>query len=359
VKSSSRRAQIVEVTLQLLADQRVDQVSTRRIALAAGVSQPALFRHFRRRDDILIAAVGECRQRLGAVVEDVLAGDLPPLAQLESLTVQLRSFVAGQPGLARILFHDVASGDHEELRLCLSQLVSMQQQLVSQLLIQAWERGDLSEPVDAPMAALFWVSMVQGTVLQWQMGGRSTSLPGFAVPLVKTWLRGFQEGCPAAAAAVSSLQSTQEVEALSLLDVRPILASGQDPLAQILGCLQRTSSDGLMILHCPFEPRPLLRLLANRGHQAIVRPQSGGLWELWLLGLDSEHPVELVDLPMPEPMERALELAEQLDQGSSLLAHTPRVPQLLLAALRERGFAVSARASADGSGLVHVVRTAR
>jgi AcrR family transcriptional regulator len=64
-----RKAQIVEVTLQLISDHGVQGTSTKRIAAAAGVSEATLYRHFVSRNDIFLAALDAVYERVYELID--------------------------------------------------------------------------------------------------------------------------------------------------------------------------------------------------------------------------------------------------------------------------------------------------
>ena len=339
------------MALKLLAEARVDQVTTRKIAQGIGVSQPALFRHFRNKEAILIAVVNECRDQLARVAEEVLGREDGPLAQVAGLTDHLLNYVEETPGLPRILFHDVAGGKDEVLRAALRHLVSMQRSLIGELAVSAVRAGELPEAIDPASAGSMWLALVQGLVLQWQLDGQPDGLGNLGESLFATWLGGVREGCRSSEAGAPKHSSQSP---LRCLDVRPVLAAGDDPLENILLELDGTKDDGLLVVQAPFEPRPLVALLGQRGHSLRLRQLSPKAWELWVLGRRASPVTDLSCLPMPEPLEQALILAEGLEQGQSLIIHTPKLPRLLEAQLIQRGFEVATLTLGDGAGLAHI-----
>jgi AcrR family transcriptional regulator len=68
MKSSDRREHILAEALKLFARHGMDQVTTRKIAEAVGISQPSLYAHFASRDEIAIElsrrAFGRLRERM-------------------------------------------------------------------------------------------------------------------------------------------------------------------------------------------------------------------------------------------------------------------------------------------------------
>ena len=66
-----------------------------------------------------------------------------------------------------------------------------------------------------------------------------------------------------------------------LLDVRPLLAAGQDPLEAILDRWKNLAPGACLLLHAHFQPRPLIALFSARGVQA--RPHADAPDDHWLL----------------------------------------------------------------------------
>lgn len=65
--------------------------------------------------------------------------------------------------------------------------------------------------------------------------------------------------------------------AMTTLDVRPILASGGDPLSTILAAAEPIPAGGSLVVIAPFEPVPLFGVLRQRGfsHQSSAEPEGG------------------------------------------------------------------------------------
>lgn len=355
--SPGRREEIVEATLDLLAEVPVADLTTRGIAKRVGVSQPALFRHFRSREQILLAVVELVRGRLGAVAAGVLEADLPADAKLERLAAALLAHVESNPGLPRLLFSDLA--DDDAVGRALRQLVASQAALVAELVQQGREAELFATHVEPRDAATLFVGMVQGLVLQWELGGRAGTLAGRAHDLFVLLRDGLRGGeTPVDARRRAAPQQPARPDGLRALDVRPILAGGDDPLDAILAEVDAAGPGGLVALVAPFEPRPLIALLRGRDHLVRCERIADELWALEVVVGGAPEILALDDLEPPEPLERVLTESEGLGPGEVLLAHVPRHPRLLLPRLAERGLTVETHERPDGTALVRVRRPA-
>ncbi|MFZ4579024.1 MAG: DUF2249 domain-containing protein [Myxococcota bacterium] len=370
-----RREQIVKVALELLADQSVELLSTRAIALRMGLSQPAIFRHFRTRDDLLQGVVAHAREGLADLAARELAGRAGGLRDLRALVRALFDHVQRHPGLPRILFHDASGAGQPQLRAMLHALVDMQRTLMAELVRAGQREGEIPDTVAPEHAGQLFVALLQGTLLQWRLAGapQDPSPDGLAIraEVLIAFLQGVlragepmptgHPSMPDCHAPVPSVQPPPHAghaghAGLVQLDVRPILASGTDPLLAILAALKTVASDGMLQVIAPFRPAPLLVLLTDQGFRCEALLLGPGMWQVEVLGPKAPEVADLRELEAPEPMEQVLLRSSRLLPGQSLLARVPRTPTLLLPRLAERGLVATPCLQPDGSALLHVRR---
>ena len=337
-----RKTQIVEAALALLADHRVEAVTTRAVAKRVGITQPGLFRHFRSRDAIFVAVIGRVRGGLAEQATQVLTTQ-QGLDRAEALGAALVEQVEATPGIVRLLVRALDFPD-EQAHAALSALVDTMRALAAQVVAES------APEVDSTAAGAAFVALVQGTMLQWQLAGRPPDLDHRMRAALALWRAGIEAGEPAG-------RPVEPVEVVRLpvrsLDARPILAGGTDPLQAILAELEGLDDDGILVLRTPFRPAPLLALLGSKGYRVVVDGERD--CELYVSAPGAGELLDYRELEAPEPLERVLVAVETLDVGGSLVARVPRVPQLLLDRLAERDVVATALATRD-AGLVHVRR---
>ena len=148
------------------------------------------------------------------------------------------------------------------------------------------------------------------------------------------------------------------------LDVRPLLATGEDPLMALLSAADSVEFGGVLVVDAPFNPSPLRRVLAARGFSSYGRRLSQGHWRVFFR-LDGGHDwerdadvdvgpegamswqeedgmhVDVRKLPPPQPMLAVLRLLETAPADGQVVVHHERVPQFLLPELAERGWRVA------------------
>lgn len=362
--SEERRGQIVEAALHLLATVPIDQLTTRMVAKSVGVSQPALFRHFRSRDEILAAVVEHTRSALEELASPVLdAGTRSTAAAIELLLRGLFEYITSSPGVPRLLFYNATSVEAARYHAPLKHLIAMQKALIAELLRQGQARGEFASQLDPARAADLLVALIQGKLLQWLLASPRGLLNDDASTILEFWLAALRAGAPKAIAQKPSVPAAspdsgvrEADEAIVELDVRPILEAGNDPLETILATLNTLAHDAVLKLTAPFQPRPLLALLAKRGYRVTCRQVESKHWQVEVLASGAPEIEDYRDLEAPEPLEKVLQRVEDLAPGTAFIARVPRTPNLLLPHLHDRGLRWQLFEEPEHSALIHIRR---
>jgi AcrR family transcriptional regulator len=108
-----RVARIVETAVDLAEQGGFENVRLREVAAASGVALGTLYRHFRSKEDLLLAALArEMAELERRMQERPIAGTDPLERVTQFFRVATRAFCR-RPNLARAALRAVASGDHE------------------------------------------------------------------------------------------------------------------------------------------------------------------------------------------------------------------------------------------------------
>jgi uncharacterized protein (DUF2249 family) len=141
------------------------------------------------------------------------------------------------------------------------------------------------------------------------------------------------------------------------LDVRPILAGGDDPFTEIMTAAAALKPGQRLRIVAPFRPAPLIRVFQSKGFSYQEKALGGTDWEIVFVapevpvsGLASApagepgwpapvRQLDVRDLAPPEPVTRTLAASEEMAEGEVLSVVFGREPLLLLPELAKRGHA--------------------
>lgn len=166
---------------------------------------------------------------------------------------------------------------------------------------------------------------------------------------------------------LSQLEESQQVH----LDVRDMLAGGEDPLKLIQQTVKDMQSGQVLLLLNTFEPTPLIALLGRQGFKSHVSHEGPELVKTYFYKEENQNPqpeaplsektaapadrweelmrqydgklveVDVRHLEMPQPMMTILGKLDKLPAGKALYVHHKRIPVFLLDELAQRDFLYS------------------
>ena len=114
--ATDRKRQILSVATQLFSKGGFDKVTMSELAKACGITEPAVYRHFKSKEAIYDAVLDSIEQRMGTVeVFDRLRAekDIEPI--LKGLAVHVISFFEANEDIHRLLLFS-ALNDHSKAR---------------------------------------------------------------------------------------------------------------------------------------------------------------------------------------------------------------------------------------------------
>ncbi len=161
------------------------------------------------------------------------------------------------------------------------------------------------------------------------------------------------------------------------LDIRALLARGEEPFAAIMSAVDQLEAGQALRLIAPFRPAPLFGVMANRGFDCADRERPDGAWEVTFTPLgpapdtglapgsapgaafwpDPAQVLDLAGLPPPEPMVRILETLAAMTPGEVLFALLDREPMFLFPELAHRGHEWAGNFAPDGLSYRLMIRS--
>jgi len=166
--AAARKRQIVETALDLVAEHGADAVSAQLIADTIGLSQPAVFRHFRTKEAFWMAMIAWLQQRLADVWTEA-RGDQehpPPIWVLKRMFLGHVELIIRYPGLAKVVFSDHIRHQYPALHEQFHVLYRSYEREVTALLEDAARTSDLPSTTDLPAAATLYFCTIQGLAFQ-------------------------------------------------------------------------------------------------------------------------------------------------------------------------------------------------
>ena len=192
--ADTRKAEIIDTTLRLADKLGPDRVTTEAIADAVGLTQPGIFRHFPKKQDLWEAVAARVGTMMEAHWKKAQNSDAPAMDRVRGLIGAQLRLIQSTPAIPAILFSRELHTKNKGLRTAFFGLMSRFHRLIAGLVAQACAAGELRDDLDPDDAAYLIIGLVQGLAVRWSISGRNFDLTEEGNRLLELQLKGLAFG---------------------------------------------------------------------------------------------------------------------------------------------------------------------
>jgi len=173
--TSLRRKQIIDALRKLIIEYGSENVTVRRIAKEIGVSQGAIYRHFKSKREILDFLID--------YIEENLIGDIEkndPQANtmeiLENVIKNQLSAIEQRKGVSFLVVAEIISLGDKRLNRKIYAVLNNYISHIKNIVIRGIQSGEVKTGIDPAMVAATFFGIIQGLVSLWALSNYSFSL---------------------------------------------------------------------------------------------------------------------------------------------------------------------------------------
>ncbi|MCE2405377.1 MAG: TetR/AcrR family transcriptional regulator [Dehalococcoidia bacterium] len=174
--SGVRRAQIVQTARRIVADEGMASLTINGLAAAVGVSEGAIYRHFKSKDDILLALVREIESNLLRIISDSARPEESSLDHLRRLLKRHFSSLERRNAVSFVVIAEAMCFADDRVKQAARQMVERYLETIAAILKEGAAKGEVGPGVDVKAAAIMFFGMVQASVTLWTFSNRAHPL---------------------------------------------------------------------------------------------------------------------------------------------------------------------------------------
>jgi AcrR family transcriptional regulator len=146
---TERQQQIVDIAIRLIAEQGIQNLTIKKVAAEAGFSEPALYRHFNSKADIILAMLNRFQNISEFVLSDNDQHHLSCLEKIEKFLMDRYTRFAADPRAARVMFAEgIFMDDHRFSRKMLD-IMHQHGSIMQEIIREGQLNGELRSDIPA------------------------------------------------------------------------------------------------------------------------------------------------------------------------------------------------------------------
>jgi len=158
LKAPQRREQLMEVATKLFARNGYEATTTAAIALAAGVTEPILYRHFKSKQELFVAIVKAVSEQTMQHWQELIAGIDDPAEQIRRIAAEMPAHMEKLTDAYHVLHGALAQSRDKKVIAVMKEHYRQIEEFFAKLITDGQKAGTFRKNVDSHAAAWQFVT---------------------------------------------------------------------------------------------------------------------------------------------------------------------------------------------------------
>lgn len=187
-----RKLSIVLAAVDTIDEFGIKGLSTREVASRVGISEPAIFKHFKSKGDLLLAVLDYFSQYDSDIILSIKVKKMPPLEAITHFIDTYAAYYENYPAITAL----TQSFDILRCDPCLSQKIQSifftRTDFITEMISQAQKNGQITPDISSGNLAITIMGLDRESCLNWRMRGYNFSLREQILSILEMVLKAFK-----------------------------------------------------------------------------------------------------------------------------------------------------------------------
>lgn len=170
-----RQIDILQATLDIIAEKSLDAISIRTIAQKVGITEPAIYRHFKTKEDLLINLAIFFRKNWVEILKTMRNPSLPGIRELEFLlSACIKRFSLNEMYPSFFISIEKISSS-TKVKAEIEEILSLAVKVIEEPISRGQMEGNIRNDITAAKLAQIVLNMIMSLLFYWKQGGAKHS----------------------------------------------------------------------------------------------------------------------------------------------------------------------------------------
>ena len=165
---TERQNQIIQESIQLIAEKGIQGLTIKNISKAIGISEPAIYRHFENKDDIILAIISTMKQTTEEELSHVDENN-PTIDKIKKMIQGHTNRFIKNPSLTAIIFSEEIFNNNSILAKPIRIMMKLNQNKLIAMIEKGQASGDVRVDIQAEQISLMVIGSFRFLVSKWHI----------------------------------------------------------------------------------------------------------------------------------------------------------------------------------------------
>ena len=171
-----RQQKIIKSARAVIFHKGIERLTVREIAKELKMTNGALYRHFKSKDEIISLLIDDIEETLVSAIQEAANKNVNPIQKLESIFLSHLSYSEQMKGTSFTVINQVSGLKDKHLKKKMLEVLNKYLKTIKEIVIQGMESGIIRNDINPTSASIVFLGTIQSIVTLWCLSGYKHSL---------------------------------------------------------------------------------------------------------------------------------------------------------------------------------------
>ncbi len=183
---TKRQSEIIEKSLEIITEKGIQGLTIKNLSKSIGISEPAIYRHFESKIDILLAILKNFRANAGKMHVNNSTIEISTIKRIEAFYSMAFQNFSKNPSYVSVIFSEAIFQFDKRLSTEVYSIMNLNLEKMENIIKQGQQKGEISKEVNSKQLALILLGSQRLMVTRWRLSDYSFDLIDEGKKLFKT-----------------------------------------------------------------------------------------------------------------------------------------------------------------------------
>jgi AcrR family transcriptional regulator len=173
---TERQIEIINASKDLIGEKGLQNLTIKNLAKKMSFSEPALYRHFQDKTQILKTLLLFHREKVVFKIKNILDSDISTLEKFEKILEYKFSHIEKNPALVMIIFSETSFQYCSVLSKVVAKIMEQRSLSIILLIKEGQEKKEIRSDISSEQLATIMMGGIRKTILDWKLSGFEADL---------------------------------------------------------------------------------------------------------------------------------------------------------------------------------------
>ena len=173
---TDRQIEIITTSIDIIAKKGIQGLTIKNLSKKIGISEPAIYRHFKSKTDILLAILDNFQEMSLFMNEAIQNIDETAIGKIEFLFSKIIEVFTLEPANISVIFSEELFKNEIVLKDKIVEIMDIKEQVIEEIILDGQNKGEIRNDIDNKTLALIVIGALRFRIKRWDLRNEHKNL---------------------------------------------------------------------------------------------------------------------------------------------------------------------------------------